>query len=346
MQSLSDPWLIPWEVRLSRALTPPLHLWFFGSTELSLAALKSLLKLKRWIHIGGVVTTPDRPRGRGMKVLPTPVATFAQNLRLKVVKPEKLSELKEEWSSNPPDLFLVCAYGKIFPPWALLIPRVAPINLHASLLPRHRGATPIVHTILSGDTRGGVTLMGMEPELDTGPILYVKEFSLHPRETSGTLENKICASIPFLLEEGLSALIEGRLSPKPQEQALATYAPKLTRNDRRIPWEKTATEVDRRVRAFSPAPGALTLFRGLEIKILAGKPRLDLLFPETLTPGTLVVRKSNSRSQLLVVTGDHHAYEIESLKLPGRKVITSEEFLRGYPLDHTERLGDPRAHEP
>jgi len=333
----SKGFFIPWEERLRHPPPPPLTLWYFGTPPISAEALRILAGFPDLVQIEGVVTAPDRPRGRGLKVTPTPVALTAEELHLPLYKPERLGEIGELLRGRNPHLFFVFAYGKIFPPSLLQIPAVGPLNLHLSLLPRHRGPNPIPHTILAGDESAGMTLMGMEPELDAGPILSLRSFPLSPRDTAGDLITRISRELPSFLREGLERLINGALSPTPQDPSRATYAGKLDRNDRRIPWGEGVERVDRWVREFSPSPGAWSLLRDREIKILSGIPRQDLTFPPEVLPGTLIT-KGGRTAQLIAVTGDRCGYEILIVKPEGKKAMSAQEFLRGAHLRPGERL--------
>jgi methionyl-tRNA formyltransferase len=179
--------------------------------------------------------------------------------------------------------------------------------------------------------------MGMEPELDAGPILSLRSFPLSPRDTAGDLVARISRELPSFLREGLERLTSGALSPTPQDPSRATYAGKLDRNDRRIPWEEGVERVDRWVRAFSPSPGAWSLLRDREIKILSGIPRRDLSFPPEVPPGTLVTKEGKT-AELIAVTGDRCGYEILIVKPEGKKTMSAQEFLRGAHLRPGERL--------
>jgi methionyl-tRNA formyltransferase len=230
---------------------------FFGTSEF---AVPSLLALRNaGYELPVVVTQPDRPTGRHLRLHPTPVRRAAEEHGLTVWTPEKVrrKEFIEQARALMPDVIVVAAFGQILPEALLKVPSSGwALNVHASLLPKYRGAAPIQHAILNGETETGVTIMQMEPTLDTGPILKQRACPILPEDDAGTLERKLAQLGADLLIETLRALEQDAISPQPQEHSLATYAPPITREDSIIRWEETGHRVWCRVRAMSPKPGA------------------------------------------------------------------------------------------
>ena len=244
----------------------------------------------RALHAAGheillVITQPDRP-GHRMKVTPPPVKVAAQELGLPVLQPEKIRDpsVVERLRELAPDLMVVVAYGQIIPRDVLAIPAQGVVNVHASLLPRHRGAAPIAHAILAGDGVTGVTIMRMDEQLDHGPILATREISIGSREDAAALTSRLAEMGAELLVETLARLDE--IEPREQEHAQATLAPRLRREDSELDWNMRAEEIDRRVRAFQPWPGAtLPTSRG-RVKVLSGHVEGDRYVPDVVqAPG-------------------------------------------------------------
>jgi len=232
-----------------------------------------------------VITRPDRP-GNRMKVTPPPVKLAAQELGLPVLQPEKIRDpsVVERLRELAPDLLVVVAYGQIIPRDVLTIPARGVVNVHASLLPRHRGAAPIAHSILAGDGVTGVTIMQMDEQLDHGPILSMREASIGSREDAAALTSRLAEMGAELLVETLARLDE--IEPREQDHAKATVAPRLRREDSELDWEMGAEEIDRRVRAFQPWPGVtLPTSRG-RVKVLSGHVEGDRYVPDVVqAPG-------------------------------------------------------------
>lgn len=240
---------------------------FMGSPDFSVPTLRALAAAG--YELVGVVTQPDRPAGRGNKLTPPPVKVAADELGLATIQPQRLRqpEAMEQLKAWAPDLIVVAAFGQILRPEVLDLPRFGCINVHASLLPRWRGAAPIQACILAGDEESGVTIMQMDPGIDTGPMLSQRAIRLAEDETGGSLFERISALGAELLLETLPRYINGELSPQPQPAEGATYAPMLKKEDGLLDFGQPAIQLERRVRAMSPWPGAFFEWQGAPLKI-------------------------------------------------------------------------------
>jgi methionyl-tRNA formyltransferase len=315
--------LIPWAERLARARREPLTAVYFGTPEFAVPALRRLHDDPR-VTVQGVVSQPDRPFGRGRVLRPPPVAAVAVELGLPLAQPVKIADL-QPWLAafGPTDLFVVAAFGRILPDWLLLMPTIGPLNLHASLLPRHRGAAPIQAAILAGDAQTGVTLMGMEPALDAGPMLADKALPILDTDTAGDLFERLAEIAGDLLIESLDGLLTGTLQPTPQDDVAATYAGRIVTADAEISWAQPAAAVDRHVRAMAPQPGAWSMLGDLRVRILAG--RQDPL------PGRAIGAMAVVDDGLRVGCGVG-SYVVTTLQVPGRPAVPAVDWLRGHTL--------------
>ena len=237
-----------------------------GSPEFALQALNALAEN---CHVEGVVTQPDRPAGRGRELTPPPVKILAEELDLPVIQPAKLREASameqlKEWN---PDVIVVAAFGQILRAEVLDLPPHGCVNMHASLLPRWRGAAPIQAAILNGDEETGVTIMKMDPGVDTGPILSQRAIPITSEDTAGTLSPRLAELGAQLLLETLPGYISGEIQPQPQDDKRATYAPMLKKSDGELDFSQPAEDLARRVRAFSPWPGTFFLWQGERLKV-------------------------------------------------------------------------------
>jgi len=243
---------------------------FMGSPDFAVPALRSLAAAGDEYVVVGVVTQPDRPAGRHMTLTPPPVKVAAQELGIPLIQPQKLREPEavqqlRDWN---PDLVVVSAFGQILRPEVLALPKYGCVNVHASLLPRHRGAAPIQAAILAGDIQTGITIMKMDPGLDTGPILRQQAIQISPQDTGGSLLEKLSQLSGGLLLETIPDYISGKLTPQPQPETEATYAPMLKKEDGLLDFTRPADEIERKVRAFTPWPGTfLVLDEGAPLKI-------------------------------------------------------------------------------
>ena len=239
---------------------------FAGTPEFALPALEALLKFHRVV---GVLTQPDRPSGRGRQLGASPVKTLAEAHRLPLLQPASLREAAPlaEVAAWKPEVLVVVAYGLILPRTVLELPRYGCLNIHASLLPRWRGAAPVQRAILAGDPSTGVTIMQMDSGLDTGPVLLTREMAIGPRDTGGSLSTALAALGAAALLEALEGLVSGTLSSQPQPGEGVTYAAKIEKSEARIDWRRDAPAIERQVRAFDPRPIAETMLDGERLRI-------------------------------------------------------------------------------
>lgn len=292
-----------------------------GTPDFAVPSLKALKEAGYQIPL--VITQPDRPAGRGKRLKPPPVKVEAQKLGLKVLQPEKVKdneELKEVLKELSPDLIVVAAYGKILPQWLLELPKYGVINVHASLLPKYRGASPIQAALLNGERETGVTIMKVIPELDAGDILSQRVVEIGQEDDAQTLHDKLAKVGAELLVETIPKFIRGEIEPRPQEASKATYCPKITKEMGRIDWERGAKEIFNMVRAFTPWPGAFTYYKGKMVKLTKVRPTEG-----EGKPGEII----EAGKRLVVATGKG-AVEVLKIKPEGRKEISGEEFVRGY----------------
>jgi len=291
---------------------------FMGSPDFAVPSLQRLLVQNRVL---AVVTQPDRPAGRKLARRKSPVKLAAEAAGIPVLQPLRLRapaaiEQLRAWQA---ELYVVVAYGQILPQAVLDIPPRGVVNVHASLLPRWRGAAPIQAAIRAGDTVSGLSIMLLDAGLDTGPVLAQRRMVLHPRETGASLHDKMAQAGAELLAETLPRYLTGELQPQAQASQGSSYAARIKKAERFIDWTDSAQAIDRHVRAFYPAPGTRTLWRGQELKILAGAPLAG-----QAAPGFVHI----CDGQLAVGTGEG-LYRLEFLQLPGRQALASADFLRG-----------------
>jgi methionyl-tRNA formyltransferase len=304
---------------------PPLRLGFAGTPEFAVPALEVLAGAH---PIGAVFTQPDRPAGRGQSLHASPVKAAATRLGLPVHQPVsfKLPQALETLRSLELDALVVVAYGLILPPAALRLPRLGCINIHASLLPRWRGAAPIQRALLAGDPKTGVTIMRMDAGLDTGPMLAVREIAIGAHDTAKILHDRLARLGAELVAETLNALQAGRLSEVPQPADGVTYAEKINKAEALIDWRQDAAQISRRVRAFNPWPIAETRLDGAQLRIWDAE-MLDVV--PTMDPGTVLAATDAG----IDVACGRGALRILRLQLAGRKPLVPGEFLKGQRLD-------------
>jgi methionyl-tRNA formyltransferase len=296
-----------------------LRVVYAGTPAFAVPALESLVRARHEVAL--VLTQPDRRSGRGLKLTPSPVAACAQRIGLPVSKPDSLRvpSALAELRATAPDVMVVAAYGQILPQSVLDVPRRGCINIHASLLPRWRGAAPVHRAILAGDRETGVSIMCMDAGLDTGPVLLERALAIAPEDTAGSLTEKLARLGAGAIVEALEAL--DTLRPRPQDPSRATYAAKISKAEALVDWSRPAEEVARQVRAFNPAPGAQATLRGLRLKIWEAQPQ-----PATCPPGEIAV----TANRLSVGCGSGSLRLVVVQREGGRRV-TAEEFLRGNP---------------
>ena len=309
----------------------PLDLVFCGTPRFAIPTLETLVATGHRVRL--VVTQPDRPKGRGLELVASPVKQSALKLNLPITQPEKIKaneEFRAQLSAMKPDAIIVVGYGRIIPQWMLDLPPLGNINLHASLLPKYRGAAPIQWAIANGDSVTGNTTMRIDAGLDTGDILLQQELPIAPHETSETLAPKLAAAGADLMIETLRALQAGTIHPRPQDSAQASVAPILKKEDGQLDFSRTATEIYNRLRAFQPWPGAHTTFRGKNLQILKAHPTTVPL-PES----EIRVVKDH----LLVGCSRNTSLEIMELQLEGKKRTPAKDFIHGYAPTPKEKLG-------
>jgi len=300
-----------------------LRLVFMGSPQFAVLPLEHLLASK--YQVAAVYTQPDKPAGRGRGLLASPVKRAAQARGLTVVQPAglKAAGVVEQLGGFKPDVIVVAAFGQILPRMVLALPRLGCINIHPSLLPRFRGASPVASAILAGDDFTGVSLMVMDEGLDTGPVLARAQLPVLARDTTGSLTAKLSWLGAQLLGEVLVGWSRGELTPQPQNEAESTYCDPIAKEEGEIDWRRPALDIWRRVRAFNPWPGSYTRWRGKSLKIIEAAPLVGEPTPEV---GRVVAL--DSKSGFGVATGDG-ILEVCRVQLEGKKAMSADEFLRG-----------------
>lgn len=324
-----------------------MRLLFCGTPSFAVPTLKHLLSRPEF-NVLGVISQPDRPRGRGQQLSVSPVKDVALTAHLPVHQPEKIRapEVQQLLEELAPDVIVIIAYGQIIPARLLAIPKHGWINLHASLLPKYRGAAPIHWAVANGETRTGLTTMRIDAGMDTGDILLRREIEIGPQDTSPELARRMSEAGAPLVEETLLGLEAGTIVPKPQNQGEATIAPMLKKEDGRIDWNSSAEEIYNRMRGFAPWPGAYTTFRGQTCHLWA-EPAPDVALPaEALAnpsfaalrsvPGTLF----GGKCDWFVSCGKGTVLRLQSVKLEGRKQVSVSAFANGARLKSPERFGD------
>ena len=312
-------------------MSEPLTLVFCGTPRFAVPTLEKLVAAG--FRISLIVTQPDRPKGRGLDLVGSPIKDSALKLNLPITQPDRIKN-NEEFRSRltiiQPDAIIVVGYGRLIPQWMLDLPRFGNINLHASLLPKYRGAAPIQWSIASGETTTGVTTMRLDVGLDTGDILLQQEIPIAPDDTAETLAPRLALLGADLLIETLEGLQAGNIQPRPQDNSQATLAPILKKEDGLIDFSRPATEIVNRLRGFQPWPGAYTALRGKNLQILQAKPSHAALPSAEL---------SVDANRLLVGCGQDTCLEIIELQLEGKKRTPAQAFIQGYRPKPGEKLG-------
>jgi methionyl-tRNA formyltransferase len=295
---------------------------FVGAGAIGLPTLQALLKSEH--EVVGVVTQTDKPVGRAQSMEPTPIKKAMKGTPVRILQPARIKDQQaiEQIRALKPDVIVVMAYGQILPRDVLEIPEIACLNLHASLLPRWRGAAPIQSAIAAGDQGTGITVMYMAEGLDTGDILLQRTIDIRSDDTGGSLHDRLAQIAPDALLESLQMLAKGSAPPIPQDNTVATYAPKLKREDGKIDWSQPAETIERKIRAFNPWPGPFMELGGQNLKIfsasvvdLKGEPA-DIL---------------RSKNQLIIAAGKG-ALLLDEVQLEGKRRMSAAEFLRGHAL--------------
>jgi methionyl-tRNA formyltransferase len=293
---------------------------FIGTAEIGLPTLNGLLNSEH--KVVAVVTQPDKPVGREQRIEPTLIKKTIAKTTIPILQPARIKDQSSiaEIRALTPDVIVVMAYGQILPRDVLKIPRLACLNLHASLLPRWRGAAPIQAAIAAGDRETGTTVMYMDEGLDTGDILLRRTVSIQPGETGGSLHDRLAQIAPEALLESLRLLAAGNAPRTPQDQARATYAPKLKREHGQIDWSESAEAIERKIRAFNPWPGAFMKIDDQNLKVFSAS----------------VVRLNGKPGQILrgekelVIAAGSGALSLGEVQLEGKRRMSAAEFLRGH----------------
>jgi methionyl-tRNA formyltransferase len=316
-----------------------MHLVFCGTPRFAVPTLEKLVGAGNSVPL--VVTQPDRPRGRGMEVAVSPVKDAAIRLGIAVVQPTTIknnAEFRDQLAAIRPDAIIVVGYGRIIPQWMIDLPRLGNLNLHASLLPKYRGAAPIQWAIANGDCVTGVTTMRIDAGLDTGDILMQREIPIGPEDTAQTLGPKLASIGADLMVETLRGLDSGQVRPTPQDHSQATLAPILKKEDGRMDFARSAKDLFNRLRGFQPWPGAFTIFKGKTLQVHGAQP---VQRAGALTPGELAVEGT----RLFVGCGKNKgkdadsALELIEIQLEGKRRMTAQEFINGYRPQSGDHLG-------
>jgi methionyl-tRNA formyltransferase len=292
---------------------------FMGTPEFAVPTLKALIEQH---EVMGVVTQPDRPAGRGSEVKASPIKQLALSAQIPVFQPEKLrrKEAIETLKQWQPEVYVVAAFGQILPQAVLDIPEYGSINVHGSLLPRWRGAAPIHAAIRAGDAETGITIMKMDAGLDTGPMLSKRAIPILPADTGQSLHDKMAFLGAVLLIDTLPGYLEGSIQPQNQEDALATFAPQIAKDEGNLDWTQPAVVIERLIRAFTPWPGTYTFWNNKQLKIHAGS-----VITGSAAPGVVGVHQG----QIAIGTGENLFVPLE-VQLEGKKRMSIADFVRGY----------------
>ncbi|MBK5966838.1 methionyl-tRNA formyltransferase [Thiocystis minor] len=301
---------------------------FAGTPDFAVPSLAALLDAG--LEVVAVYTQPDRPAGRGQKLQASPVKALAQVHAIPVFQPESLkrdADAAAQLRALDADLMVVVAYGLLLPVAVLEAPRLGCLNVHASLLPRWRGAAPIQRAVLAGDAQSGVCIMGMEAGLDTGPVYHRVETPIGPRETGGSLHDRLATLGASALLTALPGILDGSSLPVPQDDALATYARKLTKEEARINWTQSADAIERQVRAFDPWPVAQTSLDGAVLRVWGAEANERAT--TSSAPGDVIAA---DKTGIVVATG-RGTLRITRLQLAGKKPMSATDFLNARHLE-------------
>jgi methionyl-tRNA formyltransferase len=312
----------------------PLRIIFMGTAELSCASLEKLFSNPAF-QIAAVVTQPDKPKGRELKLTSSPVKGLAEKLQLPILQPPRARDEKfvVELRELKPDLMVVVAYGQILPPAILDLPPYGCLNVHTSILPKYRGAAPIQWAIANGDPETGVTIMKMDAGLDTGPVLSTRRTPIMPADDSQTLHDRLARLGAELLSETIPAYVAGKITPQPQAAEGSTYAAKIRKEDGRIDWNQPAAQIWNRLRAFTPWPGAFIFLPAVP------KPQLLKVWKGEVDRRSAKAGEILSADKTGIVVGcGRDALRILELQREGGRRLTAEQFLSGFPLKPGDRF--------
>jgi methionyl-tRNA formyltransferase len=312
-------------------MTQFLNLVFCGTPRFAVPTLEKLVDAAFRVHL--VVTQPDRPKGRGLELVSSQVKQSAQKLNLPITQPDRINtndEFRAQLAALKPDAIIVVGYGRIIPQWMLDLPPLGNLNLHASLLPKYRGAAPIQWAIANGETVTGVTTMRLDAGLDTGDILQQRELAIAPDDTAETLAPRLASIGADLVVETLRGLQAGSIEPHPQDNTQASLAPILKKEDGLVDFSRSAADIFNRIRGFQPWPGAHTKFRGKTLQIIHARPANHPAPPAEL----------HALADRLVVGCAHNtSLELLEVQLEGKKRTSAKDFLHGYRPTPGEKLG-------
>jgi methionyl-tRNA formyltransferase len=308
---------------------------FCGTPEFAVPSLRRLLSEPDFA-VAAVVTQPDRPRGRGHAISPSPVKEVAVRAGIDVYQPDTIrtEEAHDFFARIEPDAVVIIAYGQIIPRRLIEIPPIGWINLHASLLPRYRGAAPVAWAIVNGETLTGLTTMLIDPGMDTGPVLLQRALKIGAEETAPELARRMAEAGAPLVVDSLRGLDQGEISPRPQDSAQASYAPRLEKEHGRIDWCLPAPQIFNRIRGLAPWPGAFTQFRGRLCHVW-GRPARDAVAPASAASGTIF----SAGGAVYVVCGEGTCLDLQAVQIEGRKRTAASAFLNGARLGPGERFG-------
>ncbi|KJS70048.1 MAG: methionyl-tRNA formyltransferase [Comamonadaceae bacterium BICA1-1] len=327
---------------------------FAGTPDFAALALRALLAAGHEVAL--VLTQPDRPAGRGLKLLPSAVKQVAlqhglalaqpRSLRLDGKYPDDAAQARAALQQAGADVAVVAAYGLLLPPWVLALPRLGCLNIHASLLPRWRGAAPIQRALEAGDLESGITIMQMDAGLDTGPMLLRQALPITAHDTAASLHDRLAQLGAQLVLQALQQAEAGRLQPQPQPEVGVSYAHKIDKAEALIDWRHEAAQIARRVRAFDPVPGAFTALRGEPLKVWSARVRPEL----QPVPGLLGSALGPAPAPGTVLAADAHGVQVQTgagvlllteLQRPGGKRLPAAAFLAGHALPVGTVLGGP-----
>lgn len=311
---------------------------FMGTPDFAVCALQAIIRAGH--QVTAVVTQPDKPKGRGKELQMTPVKACALSHGIPVLQPEKIREPEavQTLRDYEADIFVVAAFGQILPEEILTMPRYGCVNIHASLLPRYRGAGPIQWAVIDGCSKSGVTIMQMEKGLDTGDMLLQKEVDIAPRETGDSLHDKLAAAGAELIVEALPRIEAGQVTPRRQDEREASYAKRLQKSMGSIDWHREAGQLDCLIRGLISWPGAFTSYRGKTLKIWEEEPAEEGSFlaqTKETAPGTVLAVE---KACFYVQTGSG-ALKVLAVQMEGKKRMAVKDFLLGYPVKAGECLG-------
>lgn len=306
---------------------------FMGTPDYAAEALRALIRAGH--EITAVVTQPDKPQGRSKELIPSPVKVCAMEHGIPVMQPRRIKtpEAVAELKSYPADVYVVAAFGQILSQEILDIPRYRSLNIHASLLPKYRGCSPIQHVIIDGEEKTGITIMQMDAGIDTGDMLYKKEIDILPEDNYETLHDKLMVLGGEAIVEALVLLEEGKLVPKKQNGEESCYAPMIDKKMGKVDFSKSAVEIDRLIRGMTPWPSAYTSYNGKQLKIWKAVP--EGTDGQSAEPGTILSVEKDS----VVVAAGKGSLRIFELQLEGKKRMSTRDFLLGVKMQPGQVLG-------